>query len=247
MEKVLKFLLVSVIALVLISTFSSLTLRPIQKVEFVQPKIERITNVTFTRVQMNIPAVDNQGNGVITTLIVESKPGRGRVLVDINQLLFWIDTQHSIRIAQRVAQSYTKLDLSNIDLIYAIETNASVIGGPSAGAALTVATIAVLENKTINPEVMITGSINTDGSIGPVGEIVAKAKAAKDIGATLFLVPAGQAVQTYYKPIQTCKKIGPVTYCTVEYKAEKIDVSKDAGIEVKEVSNIEDVLKYFFS
>ncbi|MCS7106040.1 MAG: ATP-dependent protease, partial [Candidatus Aenigmarchaeota archaeon] len=178
-------------------------------------------------------------------LIVEAKPGTGRVLVDINQLLFWVDTQNSIRVAQKVAQNYTKTDLSSIDLVYAIETNASIIGGPSAGAAITIATIALIENKTLNQSVMMTGTINSDGTIGPVGEIVAKAKAAKDVGAKLFLVPKGQSVQVYYKPIEHCERFGPITYCSTEYKPEKIDVSKEVGIAVKEVSNIREALKYF--
>jgi len=246
MERVLKLLLLTVIILVFVSSFSSINLIPITIPELVKEKIAP-TNFTFHGVSMNVPAVDNEGNGVTTILMVESKPGRGGTLVDVDQLLFWVDTQNSIRIAKKVAQDYTKLDLSNIDLIYSVETNASVIGGPSAGAALTVATIAILENKTLNPEVMITGTISSNGYIGPVGEIVAKAKAAKDIGATVFLVPKGQAVQTYYRPEERCEKIGPITYCTTEYKAEKVDVSKDAGIDVKEVSNIQEALKYFFT
>lgn len=248
MEKVLKLLLFTVIVLVFISSFSSMNLRSITIPELTIEKQKIVsTNITFHGVSMNVPAVDSEGNGVTTILMVESKPGRGGTLVDVDQLLFWVDTQNSIRIAKKVAQEYTKLDLSNIDLIYSIETNASVIGGPSAGAALTVATIAVLENKTLNPNVMITGTINSDGRIGPVGEIVAKAKASKDIGATIFLVPKGQAVQTYYRPEERCEKFGLVTYCTTEYKAEKIDVSKDVGIEVKEVSDIEEALKYFLT
>jgi len=246
MGKVLKALLLVIIVLLVLSSLSSISLRQVAIPEL-PPEKPRVTvaNVTFRSVSLYVPAVDNEGNGVTTTLTVEEKPGRGGTLVDVNQLLFWVDTQHSIRIAKRVAENYTKLDLSNIDLIYSIETNASVIGGPSAGAALTVATITVLENKTLNPKVMITGTINSDGTIGPVGEIVAKAKAAKDVGATIFLVPGGQAVQTYYMPEEKCQKFGPVTYCTTEYKAKKIDVSKDAGITVKEVSNIDEALKYF--
>jgi uncharacterized protein len=196
-------------------------------------------------ISMNVPAVDNEGNGVATQLKVEIKPGTGKVLVDVNQLLFWVDTQYSIRTAQRVAQNITGADISNIDLIYSIDTNASVIEGPSAGAALTIATIAALENKTLNDTVMITGTINPDGTVGPVGAIFAKAKASKDIGAKLFLVPEGQGVQTNYKPVQKCENIGLVTFCTTDYKTEKVDISKDAGITVKEVSRIEDTLKYF--
>lgn len=248
MEDSLKIILIAIVLLLALSVASHITLKSI-----ILPNVsvgERtkiiLSNESVLRAWMNIPAVDSEGNGVVTKLLVEAKPGTGRVLVDINQLLFWVDTQNSIRVAQKVAQNYTNTDLSSIDLIYAVETNASIIGGPSAGAAMTVATIALLENKTLNQSVMMTGTINSDGSIGPVGEIVAKAKAAKDVGAKLFLVPEGQAVQVYYKPIEHCEKFGPVTYCSTEYKPEKIDVSKEVGIDVKEVSTIQDALKYFF-
>jgi uncharacterized protein len=247
MEESLKIILIAIILLAVFSFLSNLTLKSIILPNVTVGETKRIilSNESILRISMNIPAVDEEGNGVVTKLIVEAKPGNGRVLVDINQLLFWVDTQNSIRVAQRVAQNYTKTDLSSIDLIYAVETNASIIGGPSAGASITVATIALLENKSLNQSVMMTGTINSDGSIGPVGEIVSKAKAAKDVGATLFLVPKGQAIQTYYKPIEHCEKFGPVTYCSTEYKPEKIDVSKEVGITVKEVSNIQEALQYF--
>ncbi|MEM7825381.1 MAG: S16 family serine protease [Candidatus Aenigmatarchaeota archaeon] len=247
MEESLKIILIAILLLIVLSFISNLTLKSVILPNITVGETKKIilSNESILRVYMNIPAVDSEGNGVVTKLIVEAKPGAGRVLVDINQLLFWIDTQNSIRVAQKVAQNYTKTDLSSIDLIYAIETNASIIGGPSAGAAITVATIALLENKTLNKSVMMTGTINSDGSIGPVGEIVTKAKAAKDVGAELFLVPKGQAVQTYYKPVERCEKFGPVVYCSTEYKPEKIDVSKEVGITVKEVENIQEAIKYF--
>ncbi len=199
---------------------------------------------TGRKTTIKVPAVDNEGRGVVTLLTVQAVPGEGRVLVDINQLLFWVDTQYSIRVAETVAENITGTDLSHINLIYSIETNASVIGGESAGAALTIATVAALENKTVNPDVMITGTIDLDGSIGPVGAIVAKATAAKEVGAKLFLVPKGQAVQTYYRSEKKCEEIGPITYCRTEYKPERIDVSEKVGITVKEVSNISEALKY---
>jgi uncharacterized protein len=204
-----------------------------------------IQNRSFSTVSLNVPAVDNEGNGVVVNLKVEAKPGQGRVLTDINNLFFWIDTQNSIRIAQRVAQNITKTDLAEVDLIYEVQTNASLIEGPSAGAALTVATVATLQNKAVDPEVMITGTVNPDGTIGPVGGIVEKAKAAKEIGAKLFLVPKDQSVQKIYTPVEKCDKIGPVEYCTTQYKSEKINVTSSAGIEVKEVNTIEEALKYF--
>ncbi len=217
--------------------------------ELSHPKIV-IEKRNFSTAVIKVPAVDENGNGVMVTLMVGARGGEGRVLVDINQLLFWIDTQNSIQTARDVAKKIVKMDLSNIDLIYSIKTNASIIGGPSAGAALTVATIAALENKTLNPNITITGTINLDGSIGAVGEIAAKAKAAKEAGMKMILVPAGQGTETRYKQIKNCKEYGygPIktTYCEIEVIPEKIEISEEIGIKVVEVAKIEEVLKYFF-
>ncbi len=203
--------------------------------------------ITSNTAIINLPAVDNEGNGVIVKLKVQASSGEGRVLTNIDNLLFWVDTQYSIKIAEMVAENITGAELSDVDLIYTIETDASVIEGGSAGAALTIATIAVLQNKTLPSDVMITGTINPDGTIGPVGAIFAKAKASKDVGVRLFLVPEGQGSQVNYVPEKKCEKIGPVTFCTTEYKPQKLDISEDVGIEVKEVSTVDDALKYFIS
>lgn len=204
-----------------------------------------LTAVTYGSAAIKVPAVDSEGNGIVTWLKVDSNAGEGRTLVDINQLLFWIDTQYSIQISKMVAENYTGVDLSEIDLVYSIDIEASLIEGPSAGAALTVATIAAIQNKTLKPDVIITGTMNPDGSIGPVGGILVKAKAAKDIGATLFIVPKGQATQTYYKQERTCEKIGPMTYCTTEYVPETTDIEEQTAIRIEEVSNIGEALSYF--
>jgi uncharacterized protein len=217
------------------------------KTEVLIPRSVEKTLSTKNVVKLAVPAIDENGNGVLTTLIVEAVPGEGRVLTDINHILFFIDTQNSIQIAKAVAQNITGIDTSRIDLIYQIETNASAIGGPSAGAALTIATIAALQNKTLNQKVGITGTINPDGSIGPVGGIEEKAKASKAAGIEIFLVPEGQGTQVTYTPKRECRKIGPILYCTTEYIINKVDVSQSVGIQVKEVSNIQEALKYFIS
>ena len=209
--------------------------------------LEPLTQLSYNNVTINVPAVDNEGRGAIVKLKIQTIPGEGRTLVNVDNLLFWVDTQFSIRVAKFVAENITNLDLSNIDLIYTIETNASVIEGQSAGAALTVATVAALQNKSLNENVIITGTVNPNGRIGAVGGIFSKAKASKEMGATLFLVPRGQGTQVSYKPEQKCEKIGPVTFCSTEYKETKIDISKDVGIEVKEVTYIQEALKYLLT
>ena len=204
-----------------------------------------VKSVKYGSAEIKVPAVDENGNGVVTTLKVSSNAGSGGTLVDIAQLLFWVDTQYSIQTAKYVAENFTNADLSEVDLVYSIDTQAYLIEGPSAGAALTVATIYAIYNKTIRPDVMITGTINDDGSIGPVGGIVEKAKAAKDIGASLFIVPEGQSVETYYVQEQTCEDIGPIKYCSTKYVQQTANVTDEAGIEIIEASNIGEALKYF--
>ncbi|MBL7206556.1 MAG: hypothetical protein ISS36_03080 [Candidatus Aenigmarchaeota archaeon] len=203
-------------------------------------------NENISLASIKVPAVDQNGLGVATDLVVGVKPGTGKNLVDINSLLFWVDTQYSIRTAVDVAESITGKDASIYDFSYGINANASLIGGGSAGAALTIATIAALRNTTINPEIMITGTINPDGSIGPIGGVLEKAKAAKDVGAKIFLVPSGQAYEITYKSRRHCEHVGFNEICTIETIPIKRIVGNEVDIEIKEVGDINDALEYFF-
>jgi uncharacterized protein len=250
MKKIILAMISSIVILTLLSSLLYVTTPSIsikkEEVHVETPVFTPImTNVSKRSISMKVPAVDSEGNGVTATLKATLIPGEGRALANINQILFWVDTQHSIRTALRVAENVTGINMKDYDVVYSIETNASVIEGPSAGAALTILTIAALENKTLNSSVMITGTINHDGSIGPVGQIIPKAEAAKNNNVTLFLVPVGQGVQTTYKEVKHCEKYGFVEFCTTELKPEKVSIGEKVGIEVKEVSNIREALKYF--
>jgi predicted S18 family serine protease/cell division protein FtsL len=203
-------------------------------------------NISSNVKAIYVPAVDKDGNGVMTKISVEILPGNGKTLVDINNLLFWADTQESIRKAKEIAQNITGVNLSNYDLIYQITANASVVGGPSAGAAITIATIAAILNKTINPNVTISGTINYDGTIGPISEVLAKAETAKESGMKIMLVPIGQSREVTYEEKKTCRTYGYVEYCEIEKIPKIIDIGQEVGIEVREVKDIFEVVKYFF-
>jgi len=204
-----------------------------------------VTEPVYSHVEINLVAVDQDGNGVSTPLIVESKLGNGKTLTNIEKLLFWTDTQQSIQIAKYVAENLTNINASRYDLIYSIESDATVIGGPSAGAALTIATIAALRNEKIRDDVVITGTINGDGTIGEIGGVLEKAKAAKDVGAELLLVPLGQGEQTFLKPKESCTRRGSIIFCRTTYEAVTVNIGQEAGISVLEVENIGDAYKYF--
>lgn len=192
-----------------------------------------------------VPAVDQDGVGVQTLLVVSIVPGSGRTLVDIDRLIFWADTQDSIRTARDVAQRHLNVNASPYDIIYTIRANASVIEGPSAGAALTVATISALGGRQPNMSVMMTGTITPDGRIGPIGDVIAKANAARQIGAVLFLVPRGQSVETRYVQENRCSRFGASEVCRMENVARRVDVASESGISVAEVTTIGDAVRYF--
>lgn len=193
---------------------------------------------------IRIPAVDKDENGVITVLTVQVVPGSGSILTNIDKLLFWVDTQNSIRKATTVGEMVTGQNLTEYDIIYNIQANASVIGGPSAGAAITMATIAALLNRSVNESVMITGSVNHDGTIGPVGGVYEKALVSKEIGAEVFLVPLTQSTQITYQTRQYCEKIGWMDFCTTETYPVKVDVQEQSGIKIVEIMTIQEAMDY---
>jgi uncharacterized protein len=204
-------------------------------------------SVDFSKAVLYLPAVDDQGNGVLATLVVEAESGDGKELINIDKLVFWEDTQQSIKIAKKVACEYTGIEEDSIDVTYSITSEgATVVGGPSAGAALAVATIAVLEGREIDSSIIITGTILEDGSIGRVGGIPEKALAAQENHASLFLIPIGDATSTTIEPDRKCIEHPHITYCETVYRT--VDVSVVDGLEmpVKEVSNVQEALEYFW-
>ncbi len=65
------------------------------------------------------------------------------------------------------------------------------VSGPSMGALLTSTMLALMQGDPIDSKVTMTGAINPDGTIGPVGGIDLKMKAAKKAGFTRFGYPVG--------------------------------------------------------
>ncbi|CAN5795843.1 SepM family pheromone-processing serine protease [soil metagenome] len=72
-----------------------------------------------------------------------------------------------------------------------VDIDSGLVGGPSAGLAFTLALIDQLSpgDLTGDRTVAVTGTINLDGSVGPVGGVVQKTEAAIRAGATVFIVP----------------------------------------------------------
>lgn len=195
-------------------------------------------------VAMLLPAVDSEGSGVVGVLYTTVKPGTGKILLDTSKILNYLDTQLSGRIAAKAAGDYAKINLSNVDITYTIKVNASLIEGPSAGSAMAVSVLLALENRTAD-NITMTGTINPDGTIGPVGSVLEKARVAKENGATLFLVPRGQSVAEETSRTRVCNRMNGAEVCRINYVAQKINIGQFLGMEVREVGNIGDAYEFF--
>lgn len=217
---------------------------PIKEKEVVRYLLSNLT-VPGNSIEMLIPAVDQEGNGVAGKLITTIKPGSGLVLVNVNDVIAQFNTQLSGRTAAKAASAFTKIDLSKLDIIYTIKVNATAIEGPSAGAAMAVSIVAALENKTLNENVSITGTINEDGSISQAGAILEKARTAKEHGITMFLVPLNQSLESKIIPERACRISEGIEYCSIRYDEKGKTIGELTGLETAEVASIEEALRYF--
>lgn len=191
-------------------------------------------------------SLDNE-TGVAAYLFVTVEKGTGRVLLNVNNILMKYDTQNSARMAALVATNYTNIDMDSVDITYDIVANAALLEGPSAGAAITIATISALEDKPLREDVMITGVINHDGSITSSGKILGKARAAKSVNASIFLVPPYNSEELVLEESLYCRKWGLADHCNVELIPKRINIEEEAGIRVIEVGSLEEALPYFFN
>ncbi len=137
---------------------------------------------------LSVADIENETQGRIADLNLEITPGKGRVFFQ-SYPLSQIDTQISTRFAKQYACNFLDIDCSNLDFFYTISSTGALVGGPSAGAAITVLTIATLDNVNIRQDVIMTGTINSAGMIGPVGGTKAKIEAAETNGFIKVLIP----------------------------------------------------------
>jgi PDZ domain-containing protein len=82
----------------------------------------------------------------------------------------------------------------HFDLPYSVTIDSGQVGGPSAGLAFTLEVIDTLTagDLTGGRKVAVTGTIESDGSVGEVGGVPQKTAAVRASGARYFLVPASE-------------------------------------------------------
>jgi len=143
---------------------------------------------TYHITLLTVGEVGEETVGGTADAYLEVKPGTGRIFLDSFPLTK-LDTQISTRYANRVACDYLDEECDDRDFFYTIRAGSTIVGGPSASAALTVLTIAALKGVEPRNDTVMTGTINSGGSIGPVGGVYNKALAAEKANFTKMLIP----------------------------------------------------------
>ncbi len=185
----------------------------------------------------------NGEEGVLLGAQVIVMNGTGHVFVDTNPYT-QVDLQGSARIAAMVASDVLGIDEKGYDFYYIIDISSPIVGGPSAGGALTVATMAAINKWQLKPGIVMTGMINPDESIGPVGGIPAKLEAAAAKNATIFLIPEGQSNVTVIKPNTRVRGSLIITQNTEE-TVNVPELGKKLNVTVKEVGSIQEAILEF--
>ncbi|MDI6720885.1 MAG: hypothetical protein QMD85_00740 [Candidatus Aenigmarchaeota archaeon] len=237
-------LIFGVIVIFMLGAIIGISLLPPQKTENRNGRTDNEIIAGDYSVEMGIPAVDAEGRGVVGMLYTMVRPGTGRILVNVDNVLSQIDTQFSSRIAVKAAADYMKVDPRTIDVIFTLKVNATLVEGPSAGSAMAASVVLALDNITRN-KIMMTGTIDEEGDIGSVGAIIEKARAAKEKGAEIFIVPSGQATETTSRREKSCKSYGSVNVCTITYVNEKVNISSSLNMTVLEAKNLDDIIKIY--
>jgi hypothetical protein len=182
--------------------------------------------------------------GVMLNITAEVKPGKGRVLVD-TQPLMGLVFQDAANTAVFVAENRTGIPLAGSDLIFSISAPGQVpaVDGPSAGALMTLLAVSAIEGRPLREDVTLTGTIDQDGNVGAIGGIVEKARAARDSGKSLFLLPRANARLVQYT--QRTREYYGFTFVqqvptTVDAKTY---IESNVGVPVEYVETIDDILE----
>jgi predicted S18 family serine protease len=144
-------------------------------------------------ISQRIPAVVGNDGGLVnvTVGLVQAGAGAGQIYAGVYPNL-GVSTQESIDQAIQYAFNASGRDM-DCDVLVSFDSSkgpTSYIEGPSAGAALTVMTYALLHGKAMRNDTIITGTIEDLGVVGPVGGLYEKSTTAARGGARYFITPS---------------------------------------------------------
>lgn len=134
----------------------------------------------------------------LTAVLADKRPGDTAELVidrpDVGELTVTVELAAAPDDPERTIVGFRPFDTRAITLPFEVSIDTGRIGGPSAGLAFTLALIDELTEGELTGgrNIAVTGTINLDGTVGPIGGLSQKVNAVLQHGVEVFLVPASQ-------------------------------------------------------
>ncbi|MBI5228287.1 hypothetical protein HY988_06870 [Candidatus Micrarchaeota archaeon] len=171
-----------------------------------------------------VPAVVGDNGGLVnaTLILSPTSSGSAQTFVSIYPRV-GLATQDSIETALNYA--YSKAGIKrDCDILITFKTvpDTSFIDGPSAGTAISVMSYALLENKTLRNDAIITGTVDQNGNVGPVGGLYEKAKKSAQSGNKYFITP----IENFYELLMLNQ------------------LEKDFGIKILQAQKVDEVIGF---
>ncbi len=175
--------------------------------------------------QIDVPAVVGGASGGSLAIQVSVEPGEGNIYTSVYPKT-GISTQSSEENAVISSFLYSNKSLDECTIHFDVinTLNSKFVDGPSAGVAMAVATSAVLQNKELRQDAVITGTIDKNGNIGTVGGISEKTTSAAISGKKYFLT----------------------TIPSVRYKIISAALEDLGHIKMVDVRTLEEAIEIFF-
>lgn len=197
---------------------------------------------------------ENNSYGGTADVYLTIRPGNGNVYIDTFPFTK-LDTQISTRFAKEVACIHTGALCDRFDFFYTIRADSSIVGGPSAGAALSALTAALLLGDDVDDSVAVTGTINSGGLIGPVGGVDEKIIAAQNAGILKVLIPKWSSEMPQLENISnTSTNVSPLTNMSLpliiadmplaSLIANASPLQENDDVVIIEVASLEEVLAH---
>ncbi len=149
------------------------------------------TPISAAEVVLDVPAVGDDGAGVLVRMQVTAAPGTGLVSIE------GIDPPNNTTLdaaedAVAALRILPGLDPDALDVIISFDPRGPLVAGPSAGLAMAVGVAAAVQGWEPMQGVHVTGGIGRDGSVRPAGGILAKARAVALADGRALLIPPDQ-------------------------------------------------------
>lgn len=146
-------------------------------------------------------AMTDRAPGERVELVIERHGDRQSVTVELGAL------------DEDPARPVIGIRVQNLNPRFPVEIESGSIGGPSAGMMYTLAVMELLDPEELTPGKVVagTGTIQPDGSVGPIGGIRQKIVAAEAAGAQVILVPAANYAEALTAPRSSIEVVSVAT------------------------------------